>query len=346
MYSTLNTNNTQNFWCRNKYCQHLNTLYHIPIFKETHGCVLIECKSKSTECRGAHDEKSIKVLPSIYKFNSMKKNTIDWVKLYLDIINAIESNKIKIHNPDYKQKTSDLTRYNFIELIQLWRDLACYYRKIAKSLPSKLDFSGVSSEEIDGYKFKDDVPEFYLSDNFEDITWPFERLTRKCPVQNKFNDCVKKNILITIWDVCLATGLNCKEGVHKPNESICSDDFLNGSCKCLTVEQISEQVSILEKQILELEKQVSDTSWSVKKNKKKINNDPNSLIFSIRDKIDNLNNSRPIHYTELGMIPFNIQYQNYILVEQRKVEEQKIIEQKEIELLNKPVIKLVKFGKK
>jgi hypothetical protein len=308
---------------------------------------LIECKSKSTECRGAHDEKSIKILPSIYKFNSMKKDTIDWIKLYLEIINVIQSNKSKIHNPEYKQRTSDLTIYNFIEIIQLWRDLACYHRKIAKSLPSnKSSLPGNNSEEVDGYKYKEDVPEFYLSDNFEDITWPFERLTRYCPIQNNFNACLKQNILITIWDVCLATGLNCKEGVHKHNEYVCSDDFLNGSCKCQTVEQINEQVSILEKQILTLEEQVSDTTWTVKKNKKKTDNDPKSLILSIKDKINDLNNSRSIHYSELGMIPFNRHYQDYISVKQKKLEELKLIEQKELELLSKPVIKLAKFGKK
>lgn len=336
MSSKSNTNNVQNFWCRNKYCQHLNTLYQKPIFKETTGCLLLECKSKPTECRGAHDEKSIKILPSIYKFNSMKKNTIDWIKLYLEIIAVIQNHKSKIHNLGYKQRTHNLTNYTFIEIIQLWRELACYHRKIMKSFP----------DNIDGYKNKEEIPEFYLSDNSEDIAWPFERLTRWCPVQSKLNDCLEKNIKITIWDVCLATGLNCKEGVHQHRESLCCDDFLTGRCNCQSVEQINEQVSRLEKQIITLEEQVLDTSWTVKKSKKKTDNDPKSLILSLRGQINDLNNSRPIHYTEQGMIPFNKQYQDYLLVEQQKLEEQKLIEQKELESMSKPVIKLAKFGRK
>jgi hypothetical protein len=40
-----------------------------------------------------------------------------------------------------------------------------------------------------------------------------------------------------------------------------------------------------------------------------------------KEKINDLNNSRSIHYTELGMTPFNIQYQDYILVEQKKLDD-------------------------
>jgi hypothetical protein len=206
----------------------------------------------------------------------MKKNNIDWVKLYLEIIDVIQNNKSKIHNLEYKQRTHDLTKYTFIEIIQLWRELACYHRKILKSL---------DSENIDNYKNKEEIPEFYLSDNSEDIAWPFERLTRQCPVQTKLNDCLEKNIKITIWDVCLATGVNCKEGVHEHIESLCYDDFLTGRCECKTVKHINEQISDLEKQIQLLECQVLDTTWTVQKNKKKTDKDPKSLILSRKSNI-------------------------------------------------------------
>jgi len=351
MHSNSNTNNIQNFWCRNKYCEHLKKSYNKPIFKETNGCVLKECKSNSIDCRGAHDVSSIKTLSSIYKFNCMKKDKIDFVKLYLGIIDSIQNDKSKIYNIDHKQKTSDLTKYNFIELIQLWRDLACYYRKIAKSLPSKSDF--IDSEMIDGYKYNNDVPTFNLLNNLEDIAWPFERLTRYCHIQQKFNHSINNNILITIWDVCLATGINCKEGIHNENELLCNDDFLFGRCSCQTNEQINEQITIVEKQINDLKQQSSDTTWTVKKSKKKIDNDPKYLILSLENKINDLKFSRHIHYTEYGMIPFVEQYKNYLLVEEKKADERKLLEQQEIEKLEqellvkiKPVIKLAKFGKK
>ena len=338
-------NNSQNLWCRNKYCQHLNTIYGKPIFKETNGCILKECKSKSSECRGAHDESSIKILPEIYKYNLMKKEKINWVGLYLNILNIIQKEKSKIHNFEYKEKTNDLTKYNFIELIQLWRDLACYYRKISKSLPSKLDC--IDSEIIEDYTYKEEVPIFYLSENYEDIAWVFVRLTKICHIQQKFNDSINKKVLITIWDVCLANGINCKEGVHNNNELICVDDFLTGRCNCNTNKYINEEIINLEKQIDDLKQIVLDTSWTVKKSKNKTKNDPKSLILLIESKINDLKKSRYIHYTEQGMIPFIKQYENYI--EQQKIEELKNIEQEKFEdvCINiKPVVKLTKFGKK
>jgi hypothetical protein len=340
--------NKQNFWCRNKYCQHLNILYGKQIFKETNGCILKECRTPASECRGAHNESSIKVLSSIYKFNFMKKNSIDWVKLYLEIIDSINNEKSKIHNLEHKDKTSNLIIYNFIELIQLWRNLSCYYRKIAKSLPNKSN--SINSEIIDGYKYKEDLPTFYLSDLSEDIAWSFVRLTLVCPIQQKFDDHLKNNILVTIWDVCIATGLNCKEGIHKKNEMICNDNFLNGRCDCKTVELIKEEITIYEKQIENLKQSENDTLWTIQKSKKKSNTNKISLILSLEHKINDLKNSRLIHYTEEGFIPFVEQYKNYVEKQELeliilKEQEQKLkILEEEIKL--KPIIKLSKFGKK
>lgn len=340
----INTNK-QNLWCRNKYCQHINTLYNKKIFKETNGCFLKDCKTRDEDCRGAHSEQSIKILPNIYKYNGIKKNSIDWVKIYLEILDSIDKDKLKIHNLDHKLKTSDLTKYDFIELVQLWRELACYYRKIAKTLPSKFD--DIKLDTIDGYEYKENVPQFPISDCIEDIVWGFERLTRWCPVQQKFNESIENNILITIWDVCLATGVNCKEGIHKKCELVCKDDFLTGRCSCQTVEQINEQVIIYEKEIVMLNEQNVDTSWSTKKNKKK--GDSKSLILSIESKISDLKNSRSIHYSEQGMISFNDQYKNYLVIEEIKKNDLELLEKKKLEEINiqiKPVIKLAKFGKK
>lgn len=323
--------NKQNFWCRNTYCQHLIFKHGKNIFKETPGCLIKNCRYTSETCRGAHDEKSIKTLSSIYKFNQMKVDSIDWVKLYLEIKNIIDKEKNKLKLIDHKQKTVDTNKYNFIELLQLWRELACYYRKIAKTI-------NIDGEPIEGYTNSNSIPQFLLSDKMEDIAWSFERLFRKCPTQEKFIESISKNIQITVWDVCIATGANCKDGVHSNKELVCKDDFLSGRCSCQSMKDINDQVSVLNEKLTFLKEQENDTTWKVKSKKK---NESKLLIISLEDQINNLLNSRLIHYTEQGFTPFNEQYNNYLLVEQK-------INEKidDIEIPIKPVIKLVKFGKK
>ena len=337
--------NKKNLWCRNKYCEHINNIYGKNIFKEYNGCFLKKCYSTDDECRGAHNEQSIRILSNLYKYNNIKKNNINWVELYLNIIESIKHDKSKIINLTHKEKTLQIDKYNFIELIQFWKKLACYYRKIAKSLPSK--FETTESQLIEGYKFKEDVPTFMLSDNLEDIAWGFVRLTMKCSIQQKFNESLKNKADITIWDVCLATGINCKEGVHKNNEMICNDDFLFGRCKCLSSDEIDKQILILKNELDNLNNIILDKTWTVKKNNKKSDN--KNLILSIENKINELSNSRFIHYTEQSMVPFNEQYNNYLSAEKNKIIEIKLDEQKqveEIEIKIKPVIKLNKYGKK
>jgi hypothetical protein len=328
--------NKQNFWCRNKYCQHLISIHGRNIFKETNGCLIKECRIKPEDCRGAHDEKLIKALPSIYKFNQVKKDSIDWIKLYLEIKTTIENDKIKLKSIDHKEKTNDLTKYNFIELIQLWRYLACFYRKLVKQI-------NIDGETIEGFASSNTIPQFNISDKMEDVAWSFERLTRKCLMQEKFNESISKNIQVTLWDVCIATGINCKEGVHSNNELICKEDFLTGRCSCQTNKDINDQIAILSEKLNSIKDQENDTTWKVK-NKKK--NDSKLLISSLEDQINNLSKSRLIHYTEQGMRPFDELYKNYLFEENKKIEEQNKLDNVDIDIKIKPVIKLVKFGKK
>jgi hypothetical protein len=309
------------------------TLHGKTIFKETPGSLIKNCRYTSENCRGAHDDKSIKTLSSIHKFNQMKVTSIDWIKLYLEIKDVIDKDKNKLKSIDHKQKTVDINKYNFIELIQLWRDLACYYRKLAKTI-------NIDGETIEDYTNINSIPQFLISDKMEDIAWSFERLFRKCPIQEKFNESINKKIQITVWDVCIATGANCKDGVHVNKELICKDDFLSGRCLCQSIKDINDQIIILNEKLTFLKEQENDTTWKVKSKKK---NESKLLILSLEDQINNLLNSRLIHYTEQGMIPFNEQYKNYLLAEQEKINEQ---EKLDIEIPIKPVIKLVKFGRK
>lgn len=270
----INGGTTHNLLCRDAYCSLIKSEVNFPFFKEYNGCHVRKCRNTEDKCRGAHDERKIKKLQHIIKYDNMDKSKYNWVKLYIDIIETIkrENNKIKIDM--YKNKINNIDRLNFIELIQLWRELACYYRKIAKD------------------KSMQDVPTFYLSENYEDVSWTFERITRKCPIYEKFMKSLENKEQITIWDVCLGTGINCKEGIHNDNEMLCIDDFLTGNCEC--------------------------------------------------NKTDTIN--KKIHYTEYGMLPFDIQYQNYLLENENSKKEwdRDIIE----EQVKKPVIKIGKIGKK
>jgi hypothetical protein len=161
----------------------------------------------------------------------------------------------------------------------------------------------------------------------EDIAWSFERILRYCPMHKKVQDNLDKRQQITVWDLCLATGLNCKDGVHYQDEHLCIDDFLTGICSCQTQERINAREVELQLKKLELitkltsiieNKDTSSTtdSWQKSKTKKSKAKDPkeelNKQIHSINQQINSLSTMhRMIHYTEQGMIPFNEQLLKY-----------------------------------
>ena len=71
--------------------------------------------------------------------------------------------------------------------------MPCFHRREKKDSPNKSN-----------------IPEFYLS--CEDITWPFERITKVCPkYTNLINMIERGSEKPTIWDICCAS-INCKEG--------------------------------------------------------------------------------------------------------------------------------------
>lgn len=373
----------QNLWCRDTFWQHIIDKLNYSPFKETPGCHLRSCRYPANECRGAHSEDRLKLYAPIVKFNFTNKSKYDWVLLYLTIIKTIQNDATKLINIEHKFKTDNVSRLTFIEAIQLWRDLACFYRKLSKELPAKSATTRSQYAHLSGYTYSDDVPIFNLLNyNFEDFAWSFVRLTRRCPTHQKFDTSIKSGIKVTIWDVCLAPGSNCKEGVHNKEESLCIDDFMDGKCSCISLQEIERskmelqhKITKLSKQLVKIEEEnianthkkdeVDDTDdlemWiqSSRKQKKcinKIKEDPkikiNQEIKSLTNEIKDLSSARSIHYTEQGMMPFNQQYILFKQLKEKESEEKITVAPVVVKeswdhgminsVITKPVIKLVK----
>ena len=335
--NTLTSESTQNLWCRDTYWQHICHMLGYNPFKETNGCRLRHCQYEASTCRGAHCAQDIKPLKHISSFNRLDKAKYDWVRLYNGIVSSLQSNAPKLILEEHKRKIADLDTMNFIEAIQLWREFACIYRKIAKEIPFKRASGNAPTVHSSGYKYSDDVPGFYLDNSLEDTAWAFERITRYCKTHKSMEANLARKQQITVWDLCLATGLNCKEGVHYADEHLCSSDFITGSCSCSTKESIEAKEIKLQLQKIELVKQLTemieteakmDEGWSngggKKKSKPKSNaKDPKQelriRISAIDEKISELTSiPRMIHFTELGMIPFAIQLANFKAAEEAK----------------------------
>jgi hypothetical protein len=298
-------------WCSYQYTENMIKSIGYNPFRENH---IHSCKYGNT-CRGAHNESEIKLSPEIAKFNSYNKEKIDWVKIYLDIISVIKRDSLKIK---CKNINIDESSKNFITIVQLWKQLATEYRRIYKD--EKLFATS-------GYDYIEDIPQFRLSENYEDIMWSFERMTQLCPVYTNFISSIEMKKKISIRDICIAPGINCKNGCHKMNEMICIDNFMTGECKCETEEEYQIHYTNLQTKIKE--------TIDVKKIKK------------FQDKLDLLISSRSIHY---NFTPFITLYSNYIESIKREQEKIKMMEQNLIDSVKlqseniKPVIKLKKLG--
>jgi hypothetical protein len=137
--------------------------------------------------------------------------------------------------------------------------------------------------------------------------------------------------------------LNCKAGVHKKSEMICVDDFLTGSCSCLSNEQLEAQEIELSQKLIKLSNNLVSMIENKQKDVKKLYQEIINLEYQIKD----LQSSRSIHYTELGMKPFNQQLEEYQFEKSKQVKvEVKKEDDLKIRLITGPVIKVTKFGKK
>lgn len=259
------------------------------------------CKYSSENCRGAHTEDEIRLYPHIKKFNEIDKKSYDWYKLYCIIKETIISEKFKVKNDEHKKIIDNIDNYNFIELINIWHDFACYYRKI-----SKTDIT---------------IPQFDLRE-LEDDGWAFDRITRLCKTYN--NQKSINQSLLTPNDLCLGSN-NCKEGVHNISDLLCKLDFLTGMCPCIKLDEYILMEKELHNRFEIKAKEILTTKNFIEKYKMK------QELSIIYNSIIKLRNSRMLHFSDTGMIPFNLIISNQIM----KIEEIK----------EKKIIKL-KLGKK
>jgi len=367
-----NGESTQNLLCRAKRAFDIVASLGFNPFQETNSGRLRPCSNSPETCRGAHCQGDVKPFPHIVKFDALNKATYTWPKLFAALKKIIAENTPAIKNADFLARATQLPEDGFFETIQLWRELACFHRKLAKELPMKEH--GSATTHASGYKYSNDVPTFKLSEAMEDTAWAFEKHTRRCYIQAAFEDKLQRKAPITPWDICLGD-VNCKEGIHTRNEKICQADFMTGACSCLTTAQLEAEELVKQQQVIELSthllqfheettapQKVQDEWATVRKGKPKaIDIRKKQMlqdIAQIQKEIADLQIFRMIHYSEQGMIPFVEQYRVFLAAEEAKaaLQAQKapIVEEKaswdhgldtQAEI-TKPVIKLTKLGKK
>jgi hypothetical protein len=249
-------NSSKNLWCRDTLVQKMiNDLGRNP-FIHGKGFSIRVCKN-GKECKGAHSSDEIVIFPNIRTWNNTDKTTINFPELYFQIIDVINNDKTKIKSSDdiskdFITRILKLSEYNFIEALQLWRELATYYRRISKNpmLPMKSKWTSNINPHYNssGYIFKEDVPYFGLDQRIEEHAWSLERLTKRCNIVMKNVESINKRTPMQIWDICVGDK-NCKEGYHNINDSLCIEDFLTGKCSCIPKKDYEEIICDLKTKI-------------------------------------------------------------------------------------------------
>lgn len=324
------------------------------IFKDLRQC-------SDPQCKSAHSFEELETLKTIKDYQDLNKKEYDWCSLFDAIVNVLEKDGLRVKSINHMPILSIVYKLNFFDTIRTWRIMACYYRKLANN------FNPEKDNEI---KNLEDIPRFELPAKYEDIAWNLSRCTIICPVFNNF-----KNILetarpnsVSIRSCCLATGLNCKNGIHNLNEKICEQDFLCGKCSCITITDFNDKILKIKRKIEETkiklvdyikeeseqkikEEETFDGFVSPKNNKQKKRQEKNSTKVKLADKIKQYEKkltdtieSRLIHYTELGMKPFESQYKKFIEEKEKSRISEQPFEINTTRLKTKPVIK-IKLGK-
>lgn len=325
---SINVGNTKNFFCRDTYWQLVNDAYQRPVFKSIKGASLRTCNREN--CRGAHSEDEIHTLPSIHNFNIMDKSTLNLVKIYNDIILCFDENCTKVKVPEFKTRLNNYKTLNFVEILNLWYDITCYHRKTKRNLTTQ-------NEPNEFYSEYDDIPEFFI-DN-EDVVWSLERVTKMCSKHQNLLKIIATD-KATIWDICIGSSVNCKSGCHNREDMICHDDFLNGVCRCKSEEEILNEKQEISNDILKYTKLLDDDL----KPKRRKHFEKNLKELYIRNK----SLFRKVHLTDQGLIPFNIQMNNYrekinreekIKLDEKEKEDN--TKQERIDLLKKTKVKKI-----
>lgn len=293
--------NFKNFMCRDHYWQLINKQHNNNVFRSINGARLRKC-TFGEDCRGAHSENDINILPANYQFNMLDKSKIDLVEIYTNICQVFETEKSKVLEPDFKTKIDNYSSFSFSELLNFWFDITCYHRRLKKNY---------DKEENEFYKNKNSIPDFFLK--CEDIVWPLERITKMCPKHAALIHCIEcGDNKPVVWDICCGS-INCKDGCHHESNMICTDNLNIGICDCLTLEDFEKKKLKIKSEIDNCNNFITDPEFKITSKKKKniINK-----IQKLQKQYDSL--YRKIHLTDEGLVPFEV-----ALKIKKEMEEQK-----------------------
>jgi hypothetical protein len=349
----------KNLWCRDIYWEIVQEELGFNPFREYKRY----CSRTPETCRGAHSIKEIRQFKHLSQFDRLNKSTFDWIEFFNNIKECLHRDGKIIKNHEHIAIISNIENMNFFQVINVWRDMATFYRKFAKDTPSRSIVKGLAVN-YDGFSCSEDIPQFKLSSDIDEVAWSLSRTTRFCQSHLNFKQAISERQKTSIWDVCIATGMNCKEGIHEFNEKLCEQDFLTGTCSCPSIESFRKQQQLLQSKLDVAYKKLSEHQSKEKvmfedgfvqvKPKKDKTDAKAKLTFDYKRAnrmLQQHNLSRMIHYTEFGFVPFEKQYSDWI--EANKIAEANktivtddTVVRDDCVIQSKPIKKIVKFGKK
>jgi hypothetical protein len=281
-------------WCKGAYATHLTKLG----YKITQ---MSACRRNPVECFGSHTEK-IKKKPFIDDWEKKDKTSFDLLKLVQGIISQAKQMKDTVNNTELSKQITNIDNMSFEDIVSFWHDFECHYGAIKKKLPWKSQ--GHSDKTEENYHYKEDVPSLKIAGFIEDDIWAFERSLHIC--DSHFDVMDNKDTCHSMDDICVG-GYCCKWGVHALEQFACLQNLKDGKCDCLSSEDIIKMKQVNNIRIDELRKQLTSSvdsdGWEIKLTEK--------VKKTIMDEISKLNSEnnklcRKVHYTEKGMIPYNV----------------------------------------
>jgi hypothetical protein len=278
------------------------------------------------KCKGAHSYNEIVEKHSIKKWKQSDKSHINILELKDKVVEILEKNKEMVQNTKYRAKIINLHTLRIDELFAFWYELFYYHHRISKELPTKKAWTNTKSKPapIEGFNYKDDVPNFYIEN---DDLWSIERMMHLCP---KFIS-LDKTVRVSVKNICVGD-INCKEGVHNINDLICMDNFITGNCNCISLDIFETNKKAIIDKIILIESQLNPSNdedgFTINISKKK-KDELNSFLLIKKKEFNEM--KRMVHFTEKGFIPLNV------LIETKKQTNPKISEEPQVKKTNKIV---------
>jgi hypothetical protein len=294
--SNTSAQRTKTHLCLSQRCISLN--------KEGYDIVGFQFCRFGATCFNAHKEEEIEKKPLVAMWERIKDfSSFDLGAMMDNILEVMDKSKQLVNNPKYRSGMANVHSLGFVELLAFWYDITCHHRRISKELPSKRKWQDTKSKPIpmEGYHFQEDVPQFYLQD--EDNVWALERALHMCPDQAKLT----KSRRLNAKDICVGS-FNCKKGVHKLEDVVCTDNLLTGECKCMCEDEIEMTKNQIEADIQKLYTMLetsTDADGFQIKLSKKVKDDIHQEIREKKQEFASIT-PRMRHLTELGLIPLKI----------------------------------------